>query len=108
MNNKKIKIRYHHLMCIPRYKGEGYSEKFCKNLEKIKYSLKSNNYILVDNCDDICIYCPNNIDGTCTNENKVRKYDRFVKERLIQGKKFEPKDICYDCCWFYICKDIDI
>ena len=31
-----IKIRYHHLMCIPRYRGEGYSAEFCDNLQKIK------------------------------------------------------------------------
>ena len=24
MENRKIKIRYHHLMCIPRYRGKGY------------------------------------------------------------------------------------
>ena len=38
MENRKIKIRYHHLMCIPRYRGKGYSEAFCKSLEKIKNS----------------------------------------------------------------------
>lgn len=43
-----IKIRYHHLMCIPRYKGKGYSLEFCKNMERVKASLKNNNYILVD------------------------------------------------------------
>ena len=107
-DNKKIKIRYHHLMCIPRYKGNGYSEKFCENLERVKHNLKNNNYVLVDDCDDICSCCPNNIDGKCTDENKVKKYDKLVKEKLIKGEKLEPKNICDDCCWFYICKDIDI
>lgn len=108
MNNRKIKIRYHHLMCIPRYIGEGYSEAFCKNLEKIKNNLKNNNYILVDCCDDVCTYCPNNIDGKCKDEDKVSRYDEAVKEKIIKGEKPEPKDICKDCCWLYICKNIDI
>ena len=108
MNNKKIKIRYHHLMCIPRYRGKGYSEEFCKNLEKIKNSLKNDNYILVDTCDDLCVCCPNNIDGKCTDDNKVSKYDKLVIERLSQGKKLDPKEICSDCCWFSICKNIEI
>ena len=107
MNNKKIKIRYHHLMCIPRYEGKGYSDVFCRNLEKIKNSLKNNNYVLVDDCDDICICCPKNIDGKCTDEDKVRRYDKLVKEKLIKGEKIEHKHICYDCCWFYICKNIE-
>ena len=107
MYNEKIKIRYHHLMCIPRYIGKGYSDEFCENLKKIKDNLKNNNYILVDSCDDVCTCCPNNIDGKCKDENKVSKYDKLVKERLAQGEKLNPKEICKDCCWLYICENID-
>ena len=108
MENRKIKIRYHHLMCIPRYRGKGYSEAFCKNLEKIKNSLKNNNYVLVDYCDDVCTCCPNNVEGKCKDEEKVSRYDKLVKEKIYQREKPQPKDICKDCCWLYICKNIDI
>lgn len=108
MKDAKIKIRYHHLMCIPRFKGEGYNEEFCQNLKKIKDNIKNNNYVLVSGCDDICSCCPYNINGKCAGEDVVSKYDNFVKLMLIQGQKFVPKDICSDCHWFYICKDIDV
>lgn len=98
-------IRYHHLMCIPRYKGEGYSSEFCENLERVKASLKDNNYILIDSCDDICRFCPNNINGRCADDEKVKKYDLLVKEKLSKNEALFPKDICSDCCWFDICKN---
>lgn len=101
-----IKIRYHHLMCIPRYQGNGYSRDFCVNLEKVKQSLKNNDYILVEECDDICLVCPNNIDGKCADEEKVSRYDSMVKSAMEQGKIPFPKNICSDCSWFYICKNI--
>lgn len=100
-----IKIRYHHLMCIPRYKGEGYSSEFCENMESVKASFNDNNYTLVDSCDDICRFCPNNKSGYCIDEDKVRKYDLLVKEKLSRKELPIPKDICSDCCWFDICKN---
>ncbi|MCM1115015.1 MAG: DUF1284 domain-containing protein [Clostridium sp.] len=102
-----IKIRYHHLMCIPRYKGEGYSKAFCNNLQKIKRELKSNNYTLVDSCDDVCKCCPNNKNGSCRDEEKVSKYDALVKEKLEKNEPLSPEEICSDCSWFYLCKKIN-
>lgn len=107
MNDEKIKIRYHHLMCIPRFTGKGYSEKFCENLQHVRQLLKQSDYTLVDYCDNICMCCPSNIEGKCANEEKVSKYDNLVKIRLDKGQKFLPKDICFDCCWYNICKDMD-
>lgn len=101
-----IKIRYHHLMCIPRYRGEGYSVGFCENLQKIKDGLKDNNYVLVDSCDDVCRFCPNNNNGVCNAEEKVNRYDKLVKEKLERKEALLPEEICSDCCWFDICGKI--
>lgn len=108
MDNKKNRIRYHHLMCIPRYIGEGYSDEFCNNLANIKSNIKKNNYILVNGLDDVCTCCPNNVNGKCLDEIKVSRYDKLVKEKLDKGEKINPKEICNDCCWYYICKNIDV
>lgn len=108
MNNEKVKIRYHHLMCIPRYTGEGYSEEFCENFENVRQLLKDNKYELVDYCDNICIYCPSNIKGKCANEQRVNQYDNLVKNKMEKGETPLPKDICFDCCWYKICKNINI
>lgn len=92
-------------MCIPRYKGVGYSSGFCENMERVKASLKGNNYILVETCDDICKFCPNNRNGKCADDEKVAEYDRLVKEKLSKREIPLPKDICGDCCWFGICRN---
>ena len=93
-------------MCIPRYKGEGYSAEFCKNLQRVKESLKDNTYVLVDCCDDVCLFCPNNNNGVCNAEEKVSRYDTLVKEKLEKKEVLLPEEICSDCCWFGICQKI--
>lgn len=101
-----MKIRYHHLMCIPRFRGEGYSESFCENMQKLKALINTESYELVENCDDVCAYCPNNIGGICKDSDKVRQYDHKVKTAIEQGKTPEPKDICSDCKWYCICSKL--
>lgn len=103
-----MKIRYHHLMCIPRYKGEGYSRSFCDNLARIKACIYADNYVLVDCCDDICLFCPNQENGVCRDEKKVGRYDLLVKEKLANAQELLPEEICSDCCWFNICREIKI
>lgn len=92
-------------MCIPRFIGEGYSKEFCKNMQKIKSQIAAENYELVDECDDLCAFCPNNINGICKDNNKVSQYDIKVRETLEKGGKPFPKDICTDCRWYYICSE---
>ena len=101
-----MKIRYHHLMCIPRYKGEGYSREFCENLERVKASIEAENVTYVDCCDDICLFCPNNENGICKENEKVSRYDALVKEKVLKDEELLPKEICSDCCWFDICREI--
>ena len=91
-------------MCIPRYRGEGYSAEFCDNLQKIKAGFSANDYELVDCCDDVCCFCPNNINGKCADEEKVALYDMRVKEKLERNEALLPEEICSDCCWFDLCK----
>ncbi len=93
-------------MCIPRYKGEGYSTAFCENLQRVKENLKNHNYVLVNSCDDVCLFCPNNHNGVCNAEEKVSRYDALVKEKLENKEALLPEEICSDCCWFEICKKI--
>lgn len=101
-----IKIRYHHFMCIPRFVGEGYNELFCANLQKIKDAINSENFEMVDGCDDVCKYCPNNVDGKCKDEEKVQRYDALVREAFEKRIAPQPKEICSDCRWFDICKNL--
>lgn len=103
-----MKIRYHHLMCIPRFVGKGYSDEFCRNMKKIKEKLSLGELPeLCSECDDVCCCCPECVNGKCTSEEKVIRYDLAVKQALESGEIPEPKNICSDCKWYYICKDME-
>lgn len=103
-----MKLRYHHLMCIPRFRGEGYSKEFCDNLKSIKSAFDSGDIEFVCGCDEVCRCCPNNIEGICCDDEKTDRYDRLVKECIDAGKKPHPEDICCDCRWYNICRDIRV
>lgn len=94
-----LKIRPHHLNCMPRFAGKGYSKEFCENMQKIKARFHGGEeYVLVYEADDICSSCPNLVNGICRDEKKVAVFDRLsVSENRIDK-------ICADCQWYAICK----
>lgn len=95
-----LRIRPHHLNCIPRFEGKGYSEAFCENMKKIQQQIKNGEkFKLVFEADDICAACPNLINGVCKEEEKVGRYDKLTMEN--NGK--DISEICADCKWYYIC-----
>lgn len=104
-----MNIRYHHLMCIPRFKGKGYSTEFCENMQKIKTQIEQGkNFKLVSHTDEICKCCPNNTQGICSSEDKVQHYDEMVKTRLENHLPLNISEICTDCQWYAYCKEINI
>lgn len=97
-----LRLRYHHLNCIPCFEGKGYSPEFCKNMAAVKKRLESGEkFELVMSADDICFCCPNLQNGVCVNEAKVGKYD--LKTKMLGTGNLE--NICSDCMWFDICKN---
>ena len=102
-----MELRYHHLLCLPRFEGKGNSNDFCKNTANIKKRYKNEKITLVEHCDEVCSHCPNNKGGKCEDEKKVKKYYKKVKELISLGKKPTPKEVCSDCKWYYICKNVD-
>lgn len=96
-------------MCIPRFKGKGYSEDFCANMKNVQDYINNGGEInLVEHCDDICAHCPNMAGGICKNEEDVKNYDALVKYAVEKGENPLPKNICKDCQWYGICKDINL
>ncbi len=93
-----LKIRPHHLNCMPWFIGKGYSDDFCENMQKIKARIENGEpYTLVYEADDICALCPNLINGVCKDNDKVLRYDRLSVDETDISK------ICPDCQWYEIC-----
>ena len=118
-----MKLRAHHLLCIPMYQGKGYSEGFTAHMGEMLKMLEKNVPVrLTADTDEICSACPNNNGGTCKEAEVVQFYDaavlkacdlkegqeiRFLEfAEQVQEKIIEPEireKICGNCQWNEIC-----
>ena len=87
---KMIKLRAHHLLCIPRFYHGGYNEKFAKNMKKIVQGIRKNPNqkvkVIVSKNDDLCDSCPYWYKNRCVQNKKIGKWvvsqDKKVAEYL--------------------------
>lgn len=120
-----LKIRAHHFLCMQGFQGYGYSNEFVDNMSKVIKYIKENkneNIKLIDNCDDICSACTNNINGQCDDFYKVDAMDKKVLNKLslksgevvklnelfaLVNEKIKDKrsaqEICGACSWHEKC-----
>lgn len=63
LQNKRIKLRGHHLICLSFFIGKGYNFEFINNVFKILIDLKNMSFDkiveIVCDFDDVCFCCPN-------------------------------------------------
>ena len=121
---RNMSVRPHHAICAHFFAGKDYNEQFVEHMYRILTMLKNDNssVTLTSECDCICSKCPNNNNGKCTADEKVRKIDSRTIEILgmnfgnsltwrelcetterkiiITGKL---KDVCCGCEWINIC-----
>lgn len=88
-----IKFRPHHLICNLCFQGKGYSEEFVQNFSLLHQQLNQTPekllIKLIAGVDDICAYCPENVNGWCQQAVKVEQLDQAYLEIL----KFKIGDI---------------
>ncbi len=59
-------LRGHHLICLQFYRGQGYSDEFVANLDRVQRSAAETPAMIVSGPDDVCAACPGRgADGTC-------------------------------------------
>lgn len=123
---KGIPLRAHHLLCMLGFQGIGYTADFIKNFQKVKRIVEQNPDLeieVVEDCDVICIACPNSQGADCFKgglkyDPTVREMDRRVMKKLgirpgdrlrsrelyaLVKEKIKPedfKDICRGCEWY--------
>ena len=128
-----IKIRPHHLLCIPRFYGGGYNKEFGKNLKKICFDIRNNPNVKIKvskECDDICKKCPYKKDNICKKTPKLnywilRQDNKVLKKLNIKDNSIHNakdvfnfsidnvtsqniKDICKGCVFLKNCIKIGI
>ena len=119
-----LNLRPHHLLCIQKYTGHGYSEAFTKHMNNIVTKVsKGETVVLHEGCDDVCSACPNNNDGKCGSLDKVKTMDESVLRicgfsyndmddwntfaTIAKNKIFETdefRNVCGSCQWFELCE----
>lgn len=125
-----MNLRPHHILCIQKFRGHGYSEEFTLHMTALTSDLKANpetSVGFVRGCDDLCRVCPHNSGGVCSAFEKVDRMDRGVLEacglaygeesswnRLAEKGRKEIfgterfKQICGDCQWHELCRRTEV
>ena len=129
-----IRIRAHHLACIPRFYRGGYDKSFAKNIKNICQIIRKNPEtkikVLVGELDNICMKCPYRSGDTCIQSEKIGKWvitqDKDVAKCLnikhksihtardifnLSMKKINErtiKSICKDCIFLDNCIKVGI
>ena len=119
-----IKLRPHHALCAQFFEGKGYSDRFTKHMSSVLASLKSTDTVVMitSGCDCICAGCPNQINGVCTSDEKVKGIDRRAVNKMdldfganVRWSKLcglavqtiiRPgllRDVCCGCEWIGLC-----
>ncbi|MGL5149921.1 MAG: DUF1284 domain-containing protein [Clostridium sp.] len=117
-----ITLRPHHLLCTQGYSGNGYSNEFVSNMNRIVTELRKKDTMVevIFSSDDICVECPNNVEESkCSSNEKVMYIDskviehfnieekiynygeivRFIKDNITEEIM---NDICSRCEWYPI------
>jgi len=84
-----LKIRAHHLLCIPRYYSGGYDKTFAKMHKKVCRAIRKNpeqKIKILRKVDDLCAKCPHRKGQICImdsgSQENVMAHDTRVIKRL--------------------------
>ena len=82
-----IQLRGHHLICLQFYRGQGYSDDFVANLDRVLATVVESPALVVSAPDDVCFACPGlGTDGTCqhpdTGEAEALRIDALALQLL--------------------------
>lgn len=125
-----MNLRPHHLLCIQKFTGHGYSPAFTAHMKSVVSDLASNPELQItvtQGCDELCMICPNNIGGACASLEKVTLMDSAVlricnltseenvswmkvadkvREQIFNTEEFN--NICACCQWFELCRNTEV
>jgi hypothetical protein len=68
-------LRPHHALCALFFEGKGYSQTFVDNMTTFLAD-SSQMLQITAGCDTLCMACPNNFNGLCSDAAKVSLFDQ--------------------------------
>ena len=123
-------LRPHHLLCMQKFTGHGYSPAFTAHMTALLRALQAHPetaVTLVCGCDDLCKACPHDRNGVCESAEKVARFDagtlraaglsagssadwasltRPARERILLTEEFH--EICACCEWYPLCRRTEV
>ncbi|MBR5371292.1 MAG: DUF1284 domain-containing protein [Oscillospiraceae bacterium] len=121
-----MELRPHHLLCIQKFTGHGYSPAFTAHMTALTASLRQSpaqSVTLICGADVLCAKCPHNRKGVCDSAEKVAALDAAVletvgsmsgtwdtlskaaREQILRTDKFHQ--ICGTCQWYALCRSTE-
>ena len=125
-----IRLRAHHLLCIPHFTGHGYDPAFTAHMTALTARLSADPHTritLTEGCDTLCAACPHQTEGGCDAAEKVAAMDSAVLQlcglkagdsaewaalfdlacrRILQTEHFHK--ICACCQWYALCRHTEV
>ncbi|MBS3947085.1 MAG: DUF1284 domain-containing protein [Dethiobacter sp.] len=125
-----IRLRGHHLLCLPRFRGLGYNDTFTACMQEMVRQLAAGRrqvVLLTTTPDDICACCPHLGLGGCGlegGEAEVAARDSRVLELLgllpgsiaaylslqeaLVAAPYSLPTICAGCRWLDCCRHVTL
>ena len=92
-----IKIRAHHLLCIPRFYHGGYDEKFDKNMKNVVQDIRKNPNqeikIVIGKNDNLCDSCPYWFENGCVQSKQIGRWVVSQDKKIAQYLKLKSNSI---------------
>jgi len=131
---KTIKLRAHHLLCIPRFYHGGYDEEFADNMKHICQTIRQNPKtkikVVIGAPDDLCNKCPYLHKNNCvqspaigkwvvSQDKKTAKYLNLKNQSIYNAKEVfnlsmdkinnkTIKSVCKNCIFLDNCIKVGI
>ena len=123
----RLILRPHHLLCIQKFTGHGYSPEFTAGMTETVQTLRGRPetaVTLVCGADVLCAHCPHCKDGCCASAEKTAAMDSAVlavigqsagewrtlsdkaRRQILQTDRFQT--ICGSCQWFGLCCETEV
>ena len=84
---KPIKIRGHHLICLPRHYNGSYDKKSSEHWKKICLNIRKNpnqKIKVITKCDELCKKCPHFKNNICKKTPQMNKILTKFDEKIIK------------------------
>ena len=125
-----MNLRPHHLLCIQKFTGHGYSPEFTAHMTAVAARLRKmpeTRITLTKGCDDLCRKCPHSSSGICSSLDKTAALDAAVqkicglsfvdsdswaalaenvREKILSSETFHH--ICLSCQWYELCRNTEV